>query len=199
MAYLNPMKFNDYTWPHNPSTYSTNYLKKIVQHEYPDIDGVETEDLGNSSRIISGNGTFFGRSAYNDFKALEKVYLKKEPGRLIHPVWGNLKATFSKLSLKQEPLPYYVEYEFEFIEHTDINVLIKNTPSTQSNNSNTSTSNNSSNNLGTYVVKKGDTLSSIAKKYYNNANLWKKIADANKNLIKNPNLIQQGWKLVIPK
>jgi LysM repeat protein len=51
-----------------------------------------------------------------------------------------------------------------------------------------------------YTVQKGDTLSLIAKKVYGNANLWNKIYEANKKLIgKNPNAIQIGMKLVIPK
>jgi nucleoid-associated protein YgaU len=50
-----------------------------------------------------------------------------------------------------------------------------------------------------YVVQGGDSLSKIAKKFYGNANAWKKIFDANKDVIKNPDLIQPGWKLQIPE
>lgn len=46
-----------------------------------------------------------------------------------------------------------------------------------------------------YVVKKGDTLSSIAKKYHTS---WQEIYNDNKKVIgKNPNLIRPGMKLVI--
>jgi nucleoid-associated protein YgaU len=50
-----------------------------------------------------------------------------------------------------------------------------------------------------YVVQGGDSLSKIAKKFYGNANSWKKIFDANRDVIKNPDLIQPGWKLQIPE
>jgi nucleoid-associated protein YgaU len=50
-----------------------------------------------------------------------------------------------------------------------------------------------------YVVQKGDSLSRIAKKFYGNANAWKRIFEANKDQIKNPDLIQPGWKLQIPE
>lgn len=50
----------------------------------------------------------------------------------------------------------------------------------------------------TYIVKKGDSLSKIAKEFYGNANQWKKIYEANRDKIKDPNLIQIGWELVIP-
>lgn len=51
----------------------------------------------------------------------------------------------------------------------------------------------------TYVVMSGDSLSKIAKKFYGNANAWKRIFEANKDRIKNPDLIQPGWTLKIPE
>ncbi len=53
-------------------------------------------------------------------------------------------------------------------------------------------------NKGYYVVKKGDTLWAIAKKYYGNGSKYSKIYNANKKIIKNPSLIYAGQKLVIP-
>ena len=46
-----------------------------------------------------------------------------------------------------------------------------------------------------YTVKKGDNLSKIASQY---GIKWKDIFEANKDIIKNPDLIQPGWKLKIP-
>ena len=50
----------------------------------------------------------------------------------------------------------------------------------------------------TYKVQACDSLSKIAKNKYGNANLWKTIFEANKDRIKNPDLIQVGWELKIP-
>lgn len=50
----------------------------------------------------------------------------------------------------------------------------------------------------TYVVVKGDTLSKIAKHFYGSANSWKKIFDANTDVLKDPNKIFPGQKLKIP-
>ena len=50
----------------------------------------------------------------------------------------------------------------------------------------------------TYVVKKGDSLSKIAKQFYGDMKLWKKIFEANRDKISNPDLIRPGQKLVIP-
>lgn len=49
-----------------------------------------------------------------------------------------------------------------------------------------------------YEVKSGDSLSKIAKQYYGNANDWRRIYDANRDQIKNPDLIHPGQRLVIP-
>jgi nucleoid-associated protein YgaU len=50
----------------------------------------------------------------------------------------------------------------------------------------------------TYTVVKGDSLSQIAKQFYGNAGQWKKIYEANKDLIKNPDLIYPGQTFRIP-
>ena len=50
----------------------------------------------------------------------------------------------------------------------------------------------------TYTVVAGDSLSKIAKKFYGNANQWKKIFEANTDIIKNPDLIKPGQTLKIP-
>ena len=51
----------------------------------------------------------------------------------------------------------------------------------------------------TIVVKKGMTLGSIAKAQYGNALCWKYIYDANKNVLSNPDKLQEGQVLVIPE
>jgi nucleoid-associated protein YgaU len=50
----------------------------------------------------------------------------------------------------------------------------------------------------TYTVVAGDSLSKIAKKFYGDANKWKKIFEANKDQIKNPDLIKPGQTFKIP-
>ena len=49
-----------------------------------------------------------------------------------------------------------------------------------------------------YTVKKGDYLSKIAKEVYGNANKYMVIFEANKPMLKDPNLIYPGQVLVIP-
>lgn len=50
-----------------------------------------------------------------------------------------------------------------------------------------------------YTVKKGDTLSAIAKREYGDANAWRRIYEANRDQLDNPDLIHPGQELTIPK
>jgi nucleoid-associated protein YgaU len=49
-----------------------------------------------------------------------------------------------------------------------------------------------------YIVATGDTLSHIALKYYGNRFTWEKIYEANKPIMKNPNYIYVGQRIIIP-
>ena len=51
----------------------------------------------------------------------------------------------------------------------------------------------------TYTVVAGDSLSKIAKREYGDANEWRRIFDANRDQLSNPDLIHPGQKLVIPE
>ena len=50
-----------------------------------------------------------------------------------------------------------------------------------------------------YTVVKGDSLSKIAKRFYGDANEWRKIFEANSDQIENPDLIHPGQVLRIPR
>ena len=50
----------------------------------------------------------------------------------------------------------------------------------------------------TYTVKSGDSLWKISEQMYGNGNDWRRIYEANKDRIKNPDVIQPGWVLNIP-
>jgi nucleoid-associated protein YgaU len=51
----------------------------------------------------------------------------------------------------------------------------------------------------TYTVKSGDTLSKIAKQFYGDARKYSIIFEANRDILKDPNIIHPGQKLRIPK
>ena len=50
-----------------------------------------------------------------------------------------------------------------------------------------------------HIVKSGESLSKIAKHYYGDPMKYKKIFEANTNILKNPDMIHPDQVLVIPK
>jgi nucleoid-associated protein YgaU len=50
----------------------------------------------------------------------------------------------------------------------------------------------------TYTVVAGDSLSRIAKREYGDGNAWNRIYEANRDIIKDPDLIHPGQTLKIP-
>jgi len=49
-----------------------------------------------------------------------------------------------------------------------------------------------------HEVVKGDTLWKIAEKYYGDGSLYTNIFEANRDILKDPNVIRVGQKLKIP-
>lgn len=49
-----------------------------------------------------------------------------------------------------------------------------------------------------YTVRPGDTLSSIAQRFYGNPADWRLLYQANRSVIKNPNVIEPGEVLTVP-
>ena len=50
----------------------------------------------------------------------------------------------------------------------------------------------------TYVVRDGDTLASISRKFYKSSGHWKKIRNANRDIVNNPAKLKAGQTLTIP-
>jgi LysM repeat protein len=50
----------------------------------------------------------------------------------------------------------------------------------------------------TYVVREGDTLASISRKFYKSSGHWKKIRSANRSVIDDPGKLKPGQTLTIP-
>jgi nucleoid-associated protein YgaU len=47
-------------------------------------------------------------------------------------------------------------------------------------------------------VQAGETLGQIAQRYYNDANQWQRIYEANRSAIRDPNALVVGTRLTIP-
>lgn len=49
-----------------------------------------------------------------------------------------------------------------------------------------------------YEIQKGDTLSAIAQRFYGDATKWRRIHEANRDVIQDPDKIFPGQKITIP-
>ena len=193
---LTPMRYKDYTWPHNPEVYVVEHQRRLAVHPVP-FGQCVIQDLGSSYRVLRGEGVFAGENAYEQFQQLLNVFRESGPGLLVHPVWLTERAWFASLTVTEEPLPDYVRYQFEFWEDwngyaeglTQVDV-----GDTSDGDVEAAVRTDSGVETAVYLVKKGDTLWGIAKRY--GVSLTALIA-ANPQ-IKNPNLIYPGDRVNIP-
>ena len=184
---LAPMRYKEFTWPHNPKSYSISYERQTAVHKVP--MGIYTmEDMGRTCRVMRGEGEFFGPDAYKTFKQLAAVFYKNGPGVLFHPVWMATMAYMTKLVLTQEPREDYVAYAFEFRESFTAYALMekvwekKTAPATPV----------AASTQATYhTVKSGETLWAIGKRYGKTVQELSKLNPQ----IKNVNLIYVGQKV----
>lgn len=72
--------------------------------------------MGPMKRTFTGEGVFFGESAYASFKELAAKFAEPTAGALVHPIWGTYQAYLTELELTQEPKENQVAYRFTFRE-----------------------------------------------------------------------------------
>jgi len=192
---LSPMRYKNYTWPHNPEVYAVERQRRLAVHPVP-YGRCVIQDLGSTYRVLRGEGVFAGEGAYEQFQQLAAVFQESGAGLLVHPVWQAERAWFVALTVEEEPLPDYVRYSFEFWEDwtgsaglTEVKVK----DSTQQTGAAIITGDTKREKIS-YTVKKGDTLWGIAKRY---GVTLTALIRANPQ-IKNPNLIYPGDEVNIP-
>lgn len=190
---LTPMRFKDFTWPHNPEVYTVEHRRRIAVHQVP-FGQCVMQELGGSYRVLKGEGVFVGEDAYEQFRRLVQVFREDGPGLLVHPVWQTERAYFAALEMTEEPLPDFVRYRFEFWEDwggydggwKDV------TPESGGNEE--AAKDGGGQNGKTHAVRKGDTLWGIARQYSVGLEALLKVNPQ----IKNPNLIHPGEAVRIP-
>ena len=192
---LTPMRYKEFTWPHNPESYTVEYRRQMAAHKVP-FGRCVLQDLGYTYRVLKGEGVFTGNDAYRQFQELAAVFQESGPGLLVHPVWQAERAYFVELKVTEEPLPDYVRYSFTFWEDWNgySGGLTASDDGGALSGTGSRTAAAESAAAETYTVRKGDTLWGIAKRY--DVTLAALIA-ANPQ-IKNPNLIYPGDKVLIP-
>ncbi len=193
---LSPMRFKNFVWPHNPRVYSITYERKLAAHKIP-FGRHYLQSLGQTRRVLRGEGEFVGEGAYDTFKALANVFYEEAPGVLVHPVWMTTTAWFAGLELRQEPRRDYVAYAFEFWEVVDggnTGELERRTAAKPGPGSGTENGAAEVGQAGVWhTVVRGDTLWGLSRRYGVALN---RIIELNPQ-IRNPNLIYPGQRVRI--
>lgn len=192
---LAPMRFKEFTWPHNPEVYTVEYRRRIAVHPAP-FGPCVMQELGSSYRVLKGEGVFVGEGAYQRFQELDGVFQQEGPGLLVHPVWKAERAYFAALEAMEEPRPDFVRYRFEFWEDGGgyDGGLKSVEPGNGGGPGGASPAGSDSGNQRVHTVRKGDTLWAVAKQY--GVDLAA-LVRANPQ-IKNPNLIYPGEAVKVP-
>ena len=192
MARLQPMRYKNYVWPHNPRSYKITYRRVVSVQKVP-YGYFTMQNLGQSYRVMTGDGEFVGPDAYEEFKRLATVYYNGGEGILVHPCWQSAHVYFAALSLAQAPRPDYVSYTFEFWETCDLyeTELREVTASGGSGSGSAAGMASLGKNAAYHTVCKGETLWGIARSYGTTVT---QLLEWN-SFIKNPNLIYVGQKV----
>lgn len=185
---LSPMRYKDYTWPHNPRVYTIDFQRPVAVHKTP-FGRYQLQDLGLGHRVMEGEGEFVGEGAYEEFQRLACVFYENGPGLLVHPLWQAANAYFVSLRVEQEPRPDYVRYCFTFWEEYGLyNSLATRTAGTADAQAQQAGPARDDGQAVYHSVVKGDTLWALAGRYgISPAELV-----ALNPQIKNPNLIRVG-------
>ena len=187
---LSPMRFKNFVWPHNPRGYSITYERKSAVHKIP-FGRHYLQSLGQTRRVLKGEGEFVGEGAYDKFKELATVFYEETPGTLVHPVWVTTTAWFAGLELRQEPRRDYVAYSFEFWEVISDSTTGLTAVAASPGGAADSTAGTAQEEWHTVV--KGDTLWELSLRYGVELS---RLIDLNPD-IRNPNLIYVGQRVRI--
>ena len=170
---------------------SIAFERKLAAHKIP--FGLHyLQSLGQTRRVLRGEGEFVGEDAYDTFKTLATVFYEETPGVLVHPVWMTTTAWFAALELRQAPRRDYVAYSFEFWEveggagTPTLSTRPLEQPGTEGGGAPAAGAD-----AQYHVVVRGDTLWEIARRY---GVALERVVELNPS-IRNPNLIYPGQKV----
>lgn len=125
---LNSMRYKSFTWEFNPASCTYSCQRSYVAHKYPELSGVELEDMDVGEVVITGKGEFFGPNAYANWLKLNAEFKTFGPGPFYHPIFTDVtQGLMTKLQAEMEPRDDYVMYSFEIV--SDMAVPTINTPS----------------------------------------------------------------------
>lgn len=167
--------------------------------EHPVESGLDiTDNVKRNPKVISLSGQIVGKNASQIRDKIEALHQK---GQFVKYVGQNIlsKALITEFDTSHPNTIYggcAFSMEIKEIRIAKSPLVVKKAVVQKQVTSTSSTTEKTTER--THTVKRGDTLWALAKKYYGAGAKYPTIYNANKDKIKNPDLIQIGWVLKIP-
>ncbi|MBQ2970936.1 MAG: hypothetical protein IJO20_05695 [Ruminococcus sp.] len=108
-----PMRFNGFSWHHNPKSLVIKSGKKVVRYGVPHFEQI-VKSLYDELITVSGVGELYGEDCFEQYKRIEELYLNGKNGILCLPYLMPIYACFDKLSIEASTTPSVLTYSFSF-------------------------------------------------------------------------------------
>lgn len=180
-----------------------NYLRAITLYESALDGSAKSADIHYRLALLYDDKMHDPLNALHHFKrylvlmptgshATEvKNFLKKDELELATSLSGDSVVSRTEAArLKNENLALHKELEDQANRLRGV--------TTDKSSGTSATSTKSASGSRTYVVREGDTLASISRRFYKSSGKWKKIRDANRSIIDDPGKLKAGQTLTIP-
>ena len=109
------MRYKNFTFPHEPEKLEIGLRSRLGVGHCPGY-GPVIQELGVQQRVITGEGSFFGEKAGEQYRRLEALFFQQTPGVLILPWHSAVTAHFSRLGWLGQGDGQVLRYSFEFLE-----------------------------------------------------------------------------------
>lgn len=110
-----PMRFRNFSWKFNPHSIKISSKKDIAEEHMPYGDNI-LQSIGRNCAVITGEGSFFGKDCFEQYRKLWSLYRENKDGILSIPEFMVMKAHFSSLTIIGDPTDNLISYKFTFIE-----------------------------------------------------------------------------------
>lgn len=208
---------NRFTFPMNPEEINTTCGTRFQSYDIMNIGEIRIP-LGENLSGFSWSGKLPGVIRYPEYlESHPYIFYRRNPID-VQSWWSKCRIEGKKLRLRITETPinhdvYIVDYDvrynggygdydydISFIHAKDLKISTNETNKTSSDEEGKTASERPSKPQGdTCEVKSGDSLWAIAEKMMGGGSSWLKLYEANKDKIKDPNLIYPGQVLNIPK
>lgn len=162
---LSSMRYKSFIWDFNPASCTYSCQRTYVAHKYPELSGVELEDMDVNEVVITGKGEFFGPNAYSNWLKLNAEFRTFGPGPFYHPIFTDVThGLMTKLQAEMEPRDDYIVYSFEIV--SDMTMPSISTPSVIQDQNSSQNNGNTNANASSRQIKVGDIVTLTGYAYY---------------------------------